>query len=134
MPGLTGDLTYLVTAHGKPYSVTGFGNKFREWCNQAGLPHCCAHGLRKAGAALAAENGATDNQLMAIFGWSTIQEAQRYTKAARRKKMAGDATRLLRRGKSLNRVSHSCERVSVPPVLRIDFIEVTETGGGPYGS
>lgn len=96
----TGDLTYLVTSHGRPYSIAGFGNKFREWCNEAGLPHCSAHGLRKAGATCAAENGATDNQLMAIFGWSTIQEAQRYTRSARRKKMAGDAMGLLRRGKS----------------------------------
>jgi integrase/recombinase XerD len=36
---------FLVTEHGKPYSVAGFGNKFREWCNDAGLPHCSAHGL-----------------------------------------------------------------------------------------
>ena len=48
---------------------------------------------------MAAENGATDSQLMAIFGWSTIQEAQRYTKSASRKKLAGDAMGLLRRGK-----------------------------------
>jgi integrase len=73
--------------------------RFREWCNRAGLPQCSAHGLRKAGAALAAENRATEHQLMAIFGWRTIQEAERYTKAARRKKMAGDAMPLLRRTK-----------------------------------
>jgi len=36
---------------------------------------------------------------MAIFGWQTIQEAERYTKAARRKKMAGDAMSLLLRSK-----------------------------------
>lgn len=95
----TGDLTYLVTDFGKPFSIAGFGNKFRDWCNEAGLPHCSAHGLRKAGATRAAENGATDHQLMAIFGWKSIQEAERYTKAARRKKMAGDAMPLLAREK-----------------------------------
>jgi integrase len=95
----TGDLTYLVTAYGRPFTAAGFGIRFREWCDEAGLPHCSAHGLRKAGAALAAENGATEHQLMAIFGWRTIQEAERYTKAARRKKMAGDAMPLLRRTK-----------------------------------
>ncbi|MEX0745640.1 MAG: tyrosine-type recombinase/integrase [Phycisphaeraceae bacterium] len=95
----TGDMTFLITEYGRPFSIAGFGNKMREWCNQAGLPHCSAHGLRKAGAALAAENGATEHQLMAIFGWRTIQEAERYTKAARRKKMAGDAMPLLRRTK-----------------------------------
>ena len=95
----TGDLTFLVTAYGRPFTAAGFGIRFREWCNKAGLNHCTAHGLRKAGAALAAENGATEHQLMAIFGWQTIAEAERYTKAARRKKMAGDAMRLLKRTK-----------------------------------
>ena len=95
----TGDLTYLVTEFGRPFSIAGFGNKFREWCNQAGLPHCSAHGLRKAGATRAAENGATEHQLMAILAWKTIQEAERYTKTARRKKIASDAMALLRRTK-----------------------------------
>jgi len=91
----TGDLTYLVTEHGRPFAVAGFGNKFRDWCNQAGLPQCSAHGLRKAGAATAAENGATPHQLMSIFGWLSLAEAERYTKAAGRKKMAGEAMGML---------------------------------------
>jgi hypothetical protein len=45
------------------------------------------NGLRKAGAAIAAENGVTASQLMAIFGWKIIAEAERYTKAADRKRM-----------------------------------------------
>src|SRR5829696_5994229 len=53
------NLTFLVTEYGKPFSVAGFGNRFREWCDQAGLPHCSAHGLRKATAARLAERGAT---------------------------------------------------------------------------
>jgi integrase len=93
----TGDLTYLVTEHGKPYTAAGFGNWFRDRCNDAGLSHCSAHGLRKAGATIAAENGATTHQLMAIFGWLTIKEAERYTQAAQRKRMAGDAIGLLMR-------------------------------------
>ena len=35
-----------------------FGNKFREWCDEAGLRHCSAHGLRKAAATRLAEHGA----------------------------------------------------------------------------
>ena len=54
-----------------------------------------AHGLRKAGAVTAAENGATTKQLMAIFGWLGVEEAERYTQAAERKRMAGDAMGLL---------------------------------------
>ena len=36
---------------------------------KAGLHHCRAHGLRKAGATICAENDTTENQLKAIFGW-----------------------------------------------------------------
>lgn len=42
-------LTFLVTEYGKPFSDKGLGNKMRQWCDEAGLPHCSAHGLRKAG-------------------------------------------------------------------------------------
>jgi integrase len=93
----TGDMTYLVTAHGRPFSANGFGNWFRDRCNEAGLPHCSAHGLRKAGATIAAENGATGHELMSIFGWLTLKEAEHYTQAARRKVLARSATRLLTR-------------------------------------
>ena len=96
----TGDLTFLVSAYRRPFTVAGFGIRFRQWCDKAGLPHCSAHGLRKAGAASAAENGATEHQLMAIFGSQNVQEAERDTKAASRRKMAGDAMPLLRRTKN----------------------------------
>jgi integrase len=95
----TGDLTFLITQFGKPFTANGFGGWFRRRCDEAGLPHCSAHGLRKAGASIAAENGATESQLMAIFGWETMKEAARYTKAARQQKMARDAMPLLVRAK-----------------------------------
>jgi hypothetical protein len=47
-----------------------------------------AHGLRKA---RAADNGATAHELMAIFGWSDIKEAEIYTRAANRKRLAAQA-------------------------------------------
>jgi integrase len=90
----TGQLTYLITKFGKPYSMAGFSGQFRDWCDQAELPHCSAHGLRKAGATIAAENGATEHQLMAIFGWVDPKMAARYTQGARRRKLAEGATRL----------------------------------------
>jgi site-specific recombinase XerD len=58
-------------------------------------PHCSAYGLRKAGATIAADNGATAHQLMAIFGWTTIKQAEIYTKKADQKRLAGVATRLV---------------------------------------
>lgn len=92
---ITGDLAFLVTEYGRPFSAAGFGGWFRERCNEAGLPQCSAHGLRKAGAATAAENGASTQGLMAIFGWLSLAEAERYSRAAERKRLAKDAIHTL---------------------------------------
>jgi integrase len=89
------DLTWLVTQFGQPFTSQGFGNWFRVRCDQAGLPHCTAHGLRKAGATIAAERGASERQLMAIFGWQTSKQAVLYTRAAEQKVLAGGAMALL---------------------------------------
>ena len=90
-----GELAFLVNDLGRPFSDAGFGNKFREWCDQAGLRHCTAHGLRKAGATIAANNGATAHQLMAIFGWNTLKMAEAYTRAADQERLAHAAMHLL---------------------------------------
>lgn len=90
-----GNLTFLVTEFGKPFTANGFGNWFRKRCNEAGLPHCTAHGLRKAGATIAADNGATEHQLMAIYGWESPKQAAIYTRKANRKKLAGEAMHLI---------------------------------------
>ena len=98
----SGHLTYLVTQFGRPFTPAGFGNWFRRRCDEADLPHCSFHGLRKAGATIAAENGATEHELMAIFGWDSPKQAALYTKAANRKKLAGDAMHLLVQGQTEN--------------------------------
>lgn len=89
-------LTYLITSHGKPFTAAGFGNWFRGACDAAAMPkRCTSHGLRKAAATYFAEQGATDHQLMAWFGWTSISQAQVYTKAANRKRMAEAAGKLI---------------------------------------
>jgi integrase len=93
--GPCGELTFLTTDFNRPFSSNGFGNKMRKWCDGAGLPDCTSHGLRKAGACIAAENGATERQLMAIFGWQTMKEAAHYTKMANQKRLAAEAMPLL---------------------------------------
>lgn len=90
-----GDLTFLVTAFNKGFTSAGFGNWFREQCNAAGLPHCSAHGLRKAASARLAERGATENQIMSVTGHTTSKEVARYTKAANQKRLAKSAIGLL---------------------------------------
>jgi integrase len=94
---VTGELAFLVGEQGKPFTAAAFGKWFRRHCDAAGLPHCSAHGIRKAAASRAAEHEATANQLMAMFGWLSLKEAERYTRAAQRSKMASAAVVLLRR-------------------------------------
>lgn len=90
-----GDLTYIVGDYGKPYTVDRLGEKVRQWCDEAGLPHCSSHGLRKACAARLAEQGMSEKLIQAITGHTTSQEVQRYTKGANQKAMAGEVERLM---------------------------------------
>ena len=68
-----------------------FGNWFRTVCDKAAVPDCSAHGLRKAGARRAAENGATTAELNSIFGWTGPKMASLYTASADRKRLAKSA-------------------------------------------
>src|SRR3984893_3423239 len=90
-----GHLVYLVTAFGRPRSAKAFGNWFKKRCREAGLEHLSAHGLRKLGAQRCAEAGASEHQLMALFGWSTPQQAALYTRKASRAKLEAAAAPLL---------------------------------------
>lgn len=89
----TGDLNFLVTAFNRPFTSNGFGNRFRKWCDDAGLPNCSVHGLRKAAAARLAELGCTEQEIMAITGHATSKEVTRYTRAASQKTRAESALR-----------------------------------------
>jgi integrase len=97
----TGDLTFLVNEWGQPWVKESFGNWFRDVCRKAKCPGS-AHGLRKAGATRAAERGASERQLMAIFGWTTGKMAQHYTRAADRKHLARTAAQMLLPAQSTN--------------------------------
>jgi len=85
---LADHLTLLTTKTGKPFSAAGFGNWFRDRCNEAGLCHCSAHGLRKAAARRLAEAGCTMHEIAAITGHASLSEVQRYTKAADQARLA----------------------------------------------
>ena len=93
----TGDLAFLATEWGTPFkSAASFGNWFAKQCKAAKLPdECRAHGLRKAGATLAADEGATPHELMAMFGWTRIAMAEVYTKEADKKRLARSAAQRL---------------------------------------
>ena len=92
---VTDQLAFLTTEAGQPFTAAGFGGWFRERCDEAGLQHCSAHGLRKAAAIRLATAGATAHELMAWFGWTSMREAERYTKDASRKTLAESAGKLI---------------------------------------
>lgn len=94
--GPTGDLTFIATERGRPLTAESFGNQFRDWCREAGVDKS-AHGLRKLAATIAAENGATVNELEAMFGWSGGRMASLYTKAADRKRLGLGASAKMER-------------------------------------
>jgi integrase len=108
---ILGDLAFLVTEYGKPFTAAGFGNWFRDRCDEAALPQCTAHGLKKAGATIAAENGATTRQLMAMFDWDTPAMAEVYTRAAEQKRLAGEAMFLISLDRSENEDCRTSHRV-----------------------
>lgn len=95
--GPCGDLAFICGDRGKPLTKEAFGNMFRQACYDAGLRGRSAHGLRKAGATRAAENGATVTELEAIFGWTGGGMASLYTRSADRKRAAARAMGLMDR-------------------------------------
>jgi integrase len=82
-------LTFLTMDNGRAFKPNYFSKWFLDYCHAAGIPNgYTAHGLRKAAATRHAHSGATAHELMAWFGWSTLAEAERYTKTADRKRLA----------------------------------------------
>ena len=87
-PGAMSGETFIQGIGGKPYTPESFGNKFRDWCNAAGLPQCSSHGLRKAAAVRLAEMGCTAHEIAAVTGHRSLKEVQRYTLAVDQKRLA----------------------------------------------
>lgn len=96
--GPVGDLAFVASADGQPMTKEVIGNLFRAACRAAAV-NKSAHGLRKAAATRAVNNGATVAQLEAIFGWEGGRMASLYTKNADRQALARSAMTKLNRGK-----------------------------------
>ena len=85
---MIGVKTFLVTEYGTAFTPAGFGNWFRDRCDEAGLPHCSAHGLRKAFLRLMAEAGCSEDYIASISGHRDMREIRTYVAAANKAKMA----------------------------------------------
>lgn len=108
--GPIGDLTFIAGAGGRPMKKESFGNWFADACKAAGVPSR-AHGMRKAGATRAANNGATEHELEAIFGWRGGGMASLYTRTANRAKLAAGATSKLMTERDVNSYSRTLNPV-----------------------
>lgn len=87
-----GQLTFIVTQAGEPFTAKGFGNWISAAAKEAGLPAgAAAHGLRKAAARRLAEAGASAHEIMAVTGHRTLKEVERYTRTAAMKGLATSA-------------------------------------------
>jgi integrase len=88
------NLTFLVTERGAPFTAAGFGNWFRDRCNEAGLPQCSAHGLRKCAATRLADLGCSLHQIMAVLGSKSMSSVAPYTKRADQARLAREAFKI----------------------------------------
>jgi integrase len=84
-------LTFLVTAYGKPFTAGEFSGWFRDRCDEAGLPQCSAHGLRKLAAVRLNHAGCSDREIMAITGHKSVSEVSRYTRGSDQSHLAEQA-------------------------------------------
>lgn len=96
-PAETSPFCFLVTKRGKPFTKESFGNWFRKACDAAGLPHCSAHGLRKATLRRMAELEMANSPMKALSGQTRDETLAIYTAAANQKKLADMAITQLAR-------------------------------------
>jgi integrase len=107
----SGNMAFLMTGLGKPFTASGFGGWFRTRCNEAGLSKRCSfHGLRKAACRRLAEAGCSANEIAAISGHVSLREVERYTRAADQERMARNAL----------------ERAAEKNIKRIRSVKLTE--------
>lgn len=85
------NMTFLMTERGAPFTGAGFGNWVRDRCNEAGLPQCSAHGLRKLATVRLVEAGCSNEQIRAITGHRSDSSLRTYTRRADQAKLARQA-------------------------------------------
>src|SRR5581483_5271613 len=66
--GPCSDLAFICGETGRKLTKETFGNYFHDWCQEAGL-NKSAHGLRKLDATRRAEDGYSNFEMDARFGW-----------------------------------------------------------------
>jgi integrase len=95
-----GTKTYIISERRKPFAEGGvLSNKMRDWCDEAGLPECSAHGLRKAIVRRMLEAGATEYQVAAVTGHADLDEIRTYARGISNARLGTAAIDLIQAGK-----------------------------------
>jgi integrase len=77
---------FILNNHRKPFTKESLGNRFGEAAQEAGVSFRL-HGLRKAFCVYWAENGKSTHEIAAMAGHTSLDEVERYTRAADRKRI-----------------------------------------------
>lgn len=96
-PADTSPFCFLITKRGKPFAKESFGNWFKKACQAAGLPHCTAHGLRKATLRRMAELEMANKVMKSVSGQTRDETLAGYIEGANQKKLADAAITALAR-------------------------------------
>jgi len=79
---------YLITAYGRPFTINGFGEKFRSWCDEANISKSL-HGVRKGVSSLLPSHGTTSLELDVLLGHEmNSEETKVYIAVAERSALA----------------------------------------------
>jgi integrase len=90
--GREGELALITGLNGKAMQKGYLGDFLSTAAKKIDIDRS-AHGLRKSAAIRCAEEGKSANELMAIFGWTTIDMAEKYTRMFDRERTAIRAQR-----------------------------------------
>ena len=79
---------YLQTSYGKPFTIDGFGGKFRSWCDEVNISKSL-HGVRKGVSSLLPSQGTTSLELDVLLGHEmNSEETKVYVAVADRSALA----------------------------------------------
>lgn len=90
-PDKSSPMCFLLNDAGKPFTNAAFGNWFRDRCDDADLPKCTAHGLRKATMRRMAELDMGNQMMKSMSGHTKDDEVALYTASANQMRMADNA-------------------------------------------
>ncbi|MFN3806760.1 tyrosine recombinase XerC [Asticcacaulis sp.] len=95
-----GQMLFVLTEYGKPFSAAGFSHKFKAWAVEAGINDKSAHGVRKAAAREAAEAGSSAHEVAALHGHNNLREVETYTQSVNQLRLASAAQEKRKKAKA----------------------------------